>query len=61
MGKYNDISPIIQPPPPQDARYRWERFAFHPNDNRATVIVDREAFVRYLSIVGNGHEYLALY
>ena len=45
-----------------DERMRtWERFAFHPNDNRATVIVDREAFVRYLSIVGNGHEFLDLY
>lgn len=45
-----------------DSRMRtWERFAFHPNDNRATVLLDREAMARYLSVVGNSHEFLDLY
>lgn len=38
-----------------------ERLAFHPNDNRATVVISREAFERYLSVVGNSYEYLTLY
>lgn len=45
-----------------DSRMRdWERFAFHPNDNRATVLVDRDGFFRYLSAVGNSYEFVELY
>lgn len=44
-----------------DARLRERpQLAFHPNDNRATVVIDRDEFVRYLASVGNGWEFLAL-
>ncbi len=35
--------------------------SFHPNDCRGTVVITREDFARYLSIVGNEYEYLRLY
>ena len=35
--------------------------SFHPNDNRATVVIAREEFERYLSLVGNTYEYIKLY
>lgn len=44
-----------------DARMReWSRFAFHPNDNRATILLDRGEFFRYLDAVGNSYEFLEL-
>lgn len=45
-----------------DARMRdWPRYAFHPNDNRATVLVEHDGFMRYLAAVGNTYEFLELY
>lgn len=38
-----------------------ETLSFHPNDCRATVVIARQDFERYLSIVGNTYEYLPLY
>lgn len=38
-----------------------EALSFHPNDCRGTVVIKREDFERYLSIVGNEYEYLNLY
>ena len=35
--------------------------SFHPNDNRFTVIISREEFERYLTLVGNTYEYIKLY
>ena len=35
--------------------------SFHPNDCRGTVVIAKEDFERYLSIVGNTYEYLELY
>ena len=35
--------------------------SFHPNDCRATVVISREEFERYLSVVGNTYEYIELY
>lgn len=35
--------------------------SFHPNDCRGTVVITREDFERYLSVVGNDYEYLNLY
>ena len=35
--------------------------SFHPNDCRGTVVIAREDFERYLSVVGNTYEYLDLY
>ncbi len=40
---------------------QWEMFAFHPNDNRATVVLTRDAFFRYLHEVGNTYEFIELY
>ena len=34
--------------------------SFHPNDCRGTVVIKREDFERYLTIVGNTYEYLQL-
>ncbi|MBE6196061.1 MAG: prolyl-tRNA synthetase associated domain-containing protein [Rikenellaceae bacterium] len=38
-----------------------EYLSFHPNDCRATVVISRQEFERYLSMVGNTYEYLELY
>ena len=35
--------------------------SFHPNDNRATVVIAREQFERYLAAVGNSYEYIEAY
>ncbi|MBR2351587.1 MAG: prolyl-tRNA synthetase associated domain-containing protein [Alistipes sp.] len=37
------------------------QLAFHPNDNRATVTLSRENFMRYLDSVGNSYEFVSLY
>lgn len=35
--------------------------SFHPNDNRFTVVIEREEFERYLTLIGNSYEYIKLY
>ena len=35
--------------------------SFHPNDNRATVVISQEEFARYLKAVGNSYEYIKLW
>lgn len=40
---------------------RAETLSFHPNDCRATVVISRGEFERYLNIIGNTYEYLKLY
>lgn len=35
--------------------------SFHPNDCRGTVVISRDAFARYLSVVGNTYEYIDLF
>lgn len=45
-----------------DERMRtWEKLAFHPNDNRATVLLTQEEFAKYLALTGNSYEYIELY
>ena len=45
-----------------DIRMRdWPRYAFHPNDNRATVLIEHDEFMRYLAAVGNTYEFIELY
>ena len=34
---------------------------FHPNDNRATVVIPQEEFLKYLAAVGNSYEFIELY
>ena len=36
-------------------------YSFHPNDYRATVVISREEFLKYLSLVGNTYEFIELY
>ncbi len=40
---------------------RYPALSFHPNDNRATVVISQEEFGRYLQLCGNSYEYLELY
>lgn len=40
---------------------RCPSLSFHPNDCRATAVVTRTEFERYLALVGNSYEYLDLY
>ena len=40
---------------------RFPAYSFHPNDNRATVVVSRSEFLRYLAAVGNTYEFIELY
>jgi len=35
--------------------------SFHPNDCRATVVIARKEFERFLALAGNPYEYLPLY
>ena len=45
-----------------DANLRqFASYSFHPNDNRATVVIPREEFLRYLAAVGNTYEFIELY
>ena len=39
----------------------YPSLSFHPNDNRATVVISREMFAKYLAAVGNTFEYIELY
>lgn len=38
-----------------------DAYSFHPNDNRATVVIAHDEFLRYLGAVGNTYEFLDLY
>lgn len=38
-----------------------ESLSFHPNDNRATVVISYDEFIRYLQTVGNSYEFIDLY
>ncbi len=40
---------------------RYETLSFHPNDNRATVVIRLSEFEKYLSCCGNTYEYINLY
>ncbi|WP_418983948.1 prolyl-tRNA synthetase associated domain-containing protein [Alistipes sp.] len=40
---------------------RFPAYSFHPNDNRATVVIAQEEFLRYLAAAGNSYEFLELY
>lgn len=38
-----------------------DTLSFHPNDNRATVVISQQEFMRYLHLVGNTYEFIGLY
>ncbi len=40
---------------------RYGAYSFHPNDNRATVVIERGEFLRYLALTGNTCEFVDLY
>lgn len=39
----------------------FDSLSFHPNDNRATVVIARNEFEKFLSVCGNSYEYIELY
>ena len=39
----------------------YPALSFHPNDNRATVVIELGEFLRYLEKVGNSYEFIELY
>jgi Ala-tRNA(Pro) deacylase len=39
----------------------YPSLSFHPNDNRATVVISQQMFAKYLTVVGNSFEYIELY
>ena len=45
-----------------DSKLRdYPSLSFHPNDNRATVVIELKEFLRYLEKVGNTYEFIELY
>ena len=39
----------------------YPALSFHPNDNRATVVISQAEFAKYLEKVGNSYEYIKLF
>jgi len=39
----------------------YDRLAFHPNVNTATLVVSKADFLRFLEYVGNSYEFIKLY
>ena len=39
----------------------YPALSFHPNDNRATVVISQAEFAKYLERVGNSYEYIKLF
>ncbi|MBE6207561.1 MAG: prolyl-tRNA synthetase associated domain-containing protein [Rikenellaceae bacterium] len=44
-----------------DKLRNYPSLSFHPNDNRATVVIELKEFLRYLELVGNTYEFIELY
>ncbi|WP_289466472.1 YbaK/EbsC family protein, partial [Klebsiella pneumoniae] len=40
---------------------KYQSLSFHPNDNRATVVISQSEFMRYLGEVGNSYEFIEMY
>ena len=38
-----------------------ERLTFHPNDNRASLVISKYDFLRFLDYTGNSYEFIRLY
>ena len=38
-----------------------KKLSFHPNDNRASLAIKLDDFIRYMDWVGNGYEWIELY
>ena len=39
----------------------FDRLAFHPNDNKATLVVSKSDFLKFLDYTGNSYEFIKLY
>jgi len=39
----------------------YERLAFHPNDNTATLVISKSDFLKFLDYTGNTYEFIKLY
>jgi Ala-tRNA(Pro) deacylase len=35
-----------------------KKISFHPNDNKASVVIDYTDFIKFLNIMGNGYEFI---
>lgn len=44
-----------------DALKMAEKISFHPNDNTATLVIDRDSLLRFLRWTGNSYEFIQLY
>jgi len=38
-----------------------QKISFHPNDNRASLVIPFDSFLRYLQWVGNNYEFISMY
>jgi len=39
----------------------FDRLAFHPNVNTASLVISKEDFLKFLSFTGNSYEFIRLY
>jgi Ala-tRNA(Pro) deacylase len=39
----------------------FDRLAFHPNVNTATIVVSKTDFLKFLDCTGNSYEFIKLY
>jgi len=39
----------------------YERLAFHPNVNDATLIISRDDLIRFITYLGNTYEFIKMY
>ena len=60
FGLINDIENHVHLFLDKNLQYQ-KLLSFHPNDNRATVVISQEEFNRFLQEVGNTYEYIELY
>ncbi len=38
-----------------------KKLSFHPNDNRASLAIRTDDFIRFMDATGNGYEWIKLY
>ena len=44
-----------------EALYGFERLAFHPNDNTASLVISKQDLIKFLDRLGNSYEFIRLY
>lgn len=61
MDRRNKVFEFLQSQGIEYSFLEHPSLSFHPNDNRATVVISQEEFARYLKAVGNSCEYIKLW